>query len=154
MADSPLPDDVLTELQYALTEIIGKASMVERAELGQALIDKYTPKPETLADHGTITWTRLFEPSIGRDHLIEKLARDYRDPPLIDGIEVPWPEVEGINPADLLNDGWQLRAHGDVPKGWWVLLFNAKRETYKGKNLTIHPDVVVVCCPPQTETAA
>ena len=33
----------------------------------------------------------------------------------------PWPEIVGIDPRDLLNDGWQIRKWDDVPDEWEIM---------------------------------
>ena len=70
-AKAELPDDVieyLTKINGADPEAI-------------ALLAKYAPEPETLADHGTIEWTRRFAGSRGA------------------GSEAAWPEGLAINSA-------------------------------------------------------
>ena len=65
-----------------------------------------------------------------------------------------WPEVEGINPSELLNDGWQIRRWNDVPAGWPTATLAADGEIRNGYAICVSPDsfFLVFCRPPESNT--
>ncbi len=149
----PLPEDILqllddVESEFAATRT-DYSDVRRRVNLAR---DKYRPKPETLADHGTgVRWTRVWWKGDGSD------AVAFDNHP--DGLYcstltnkrpiTPWPEIEGINPAELLNDGWQLRQKQDIPKGWHAA-FDRIGSAKLVEN-TAYPHLIVFCRAPQGE---
>ena len=115
-----LPEDVIDYL-LKMEALQGFPDRSE-SNLGR-LLAKYAPQPKTLADYGPIRWQRTFklpnqsyddwslESMNEGDGLVDVLPED---PDRL----VPWPEVEGIDPRELLNNGWQIRCRRDIPEDW------------------------------------
>ena len=154
MSETTLPDDVLEYLRRN-----SKPDPEGRAD-GAAveLLDKYTPKPTTLADYGIIRYDRVFV-----NEAVHTWS-EMRAPEGLVGMDpeykyerLPWPEVEGIDPLPLLNNGHRLMTWHDVPSDWLVVWHRGPVEVTKSSVIGSFHDadgVVVLARAPEYETPA
>ena len=117
-----LPDDVIE----MLTHLSNGHGASESTRMSRDLLAKYATEPETLADHGTIGWTRTWTNSEGSHGTSYEGGPEFH----LFGKVIPWPAIEGIDPRDLLNDGWQIRRVGDPEvDGWEYARFGTREST-------------------------
>ena len=148
-----LPEDVLNFLEAsALDHLEGEA---------HRLFERYKPQPKTLADRFDIQWTRYIVDKAG-DKMTEVSAPngmpvDERgwgyEGSSVGDLHV-WPEVEGIDPSELLNNGYQIRAFLDVPDNWHIAVKG-------GELIEVVPKIkfavasgwpgIVFCRPPESD---
>lgn len=151
-----LPEDVIAYLEERTS-----GSRSEDPEIAEALLAKYKPQPKTLADRFDIKWTRYIVDKAG-DRMVEVsspngMPVDERgwayDRSSLGDVHV-WPEVEGIDPRELLNDGWQIRCRKDIPKDWdfaWQGDHGIHGDR-KGTRLSDVPmHAVMFCRPPESD---
>lgn len=158
MTDIELPDDIRSLLDTAINtdgHALHSSIWLEQAKTLRA---KYTPKPETLADFGTIRWARVWTPGENvypSAQMIEGHPEydqyvDADNLHLFDATKAPWPEVEGIDPLPLFNNGWQLRKLLNVPENFEILAFSDLRGRFvPNRPMGFENGVVVLCRPPQ-----
>ena len=154
-----LPEDVIRFLRPIA--VLGEIDHTPDSAVAQQLLAKYAPQPKTVADRFDIQWTRyIFE--IPGEELIEAswpdgltidergLAFDKSD---VGELHV-WPEVEGIDPRELLNNGWQIRRWLDVPQDW-SFAFVSERGVEPSRmwraDIPATPNVIVFCRPPESD---
>ena len=68
--------------------------------------DQQLPE-DVLEEYGIIRWQRTLK-------LLRGFYKEHANR------QTGFPEVEGIDLRELLNDGWQIRTWRDVPVGWLV----------------------------------
>ena len=138
-----LPEDVIAYLEERTS-----GSRSEDPDIAEALLSKYAPKPKTLADMGgSLAWDRRYFRGDGTNPFVE-----HEHEAGVDG--VPWPEVEGIDPRELLNNGWQIRRWLDVPQDW-SFAFVSERGVEPSRmwraDIPATPNVIVFCRPPESD---
>lgn len=110
MSGYDLPDDVVEVLKTVTVQPDGHLDP-DIAEL----LDRYRKGPRPL--EGEFQWVRRYVAPSGFT-FIEGGHPKIRDRPGDDF--QPWPDLEGIDPAELLNDGWQIRPWNQVPIDWQI----------------------------------
>ena len=106
-----LPEDIIDYLTWLERERLSNSDATTQ-QAGQ-LLAKYKPEPKTLADRFDIKWTRYIVDKSG-DLILEVFSPngvpvDERglayERSSVGEIHV-WPEVDGIDPRELLNNGY------------------------------------------------
>ena len=136
-----LPEDVL-EILHGIRRYDLAPSHLD--DMANAALQKYGIKSLASAP-GSLKWDRQYYRGDGTDAFLEQ---EYRGG--VDGI--PWPEIEGIDPRDLINDGWIVQKWCEVPEGHEI----AMSLTRNGKHMAVHAmldqhdhkAVIVFCRPP------
>lgn len=161
MTSSELPESVAAYLRD-VADGVAAGSESELAAQARKLLDEHEPEPKTLADIDgcSVVWDRVFVDR-DNDHMAESespevyvtrggvglsLARSG-------GTLTPWPDIQGIDPRPLLNDGWQIRPFREVPDDW-VYAYDHEGRSQLKKSYT--PNVglwgttaLVFCRPPR-----
>ena len=148
-----LPEDVLNFLEAsALDHLEGEA---------HRLFEKYKPQPKTLADRFDIQWTRYIVDKAG-DKMTEVSAPngmpvDERgwgyEGSSVGDLHV-WPEVEGIDPREPLNDSWQIRRRSDIPEDWdfaWHDGLRTHGERKRDSLDQVPMRAIMFCRPPKSD---
>ena len=148
------PDEVFQKIEVSPDIVDYIRSRAKLDDEARRLLDEYWPEPETLADRGTITWTRRFSRGkLGATECVMPLG--YRT--MGDTFELPWPDIEGVDPKDLLNHGWEIRRFGDVPLHYQIAMGNKEISIYcdpKHDMAVVHwpsENLLVFTRPPEEE---
>lgn len=165
MTDIELPEDVIS----ALTHLSNGDGANEATQLSRDLLAKYAQKPATLDERFDITWERTITDNFGdtcteSDHVdgLKVTAKNfaYR----LDGNEgsvgslMEWPEIDGIDPRELLNDGWLVQKRLLVPDGYDIAYSVSTTDSGHKRVGTFQPDwhapdaLIVFCRPPEGDS--